>query len=113
MLDRLQRIFGGGGQKPDKNTQYFYVRVYKAPNRPSDTDEIVEIRVDLVNDLSLDDDGGYFSRKAVVGSRTFKKAELRLYYAADRSLRDMEVENGELVERADYDRYLTDIADTL
>ncbi|PJF43580.1 MAG: hypothetical protein CUN55_08345, partial [Phototrophicales bacterium] len=88
----------------------FYVRIYKS-YAPSETDEIVEVRVNLAHDLSLDDDGGYFSRKVVVGPHTFKKAELLLYYDKGRNLRDTEVVNGELVERADYETYRASIQD--
>ncbi len=106
MLKGLQRLFSGGGNNSNQRTSFFYVQVYKAPNRPSDGDEVVEIRVDLINDLSLDDEGGYFSRKVAVGPKTFKQAELLLYYDANRKLRGTEVGNGELVGRADYDAYL-------
>lgn len=102
----LKRLFGGGGNRNMEKADYFYVRVYRAPNRPGDNDEIVSIRVDLTNDLSQDDGGGYFSRKVIVGPKTFKQAELLLYYDIGRKLRETEVTNGELVERADYDAYL-------
>lgn len=108
MLKGLQRFLGGNNRNSEK-ADFYYVQIYKAPNRPSENDEIVELRVDLANDLSLDDDGGYFSRKVVVGPKTFKQAELLLYYDMGRMLRNTEVVNGEVVTRADYEAYLDSI----
>lgn len=105
MLKGLQRFLSGNNRNNQK-AEYHYVQIYRAPNRPSENDEIVEIRVDLANDLSLDDDGGYFSRKVVVGPKSFKQAELLLYYDMGRMLRNAEVANGKVATRADYEAYL-------
>jgi hypothetical protein len=101
-------LFGGGEESGDPNGAYYYVRVYRKPNRPTDSDEIVQIRIDLRNDLSPDMDNPqvFFSRKSITGPKTFTRTEARFFYDKNRNLISSEVDNGEFVSKEDYDAYL-------
>lgn len=106
MLKSIKNFFlGGGSSGKDDRSHYFYVRVYRMPHRPTENDEIVRIRVDMLNELSADEEGTYFVRKGVVGSRTFAKGELIAYFDKNRRLANTEIENGELVTEDEYKAY--------
>ena len=50
-MDFLKRLFGGGGASgEDSAGLYYYVK-------PKGCDEVVRVRINRNNDLSLDDDG--------------------------------------------------------
>src|SRR5262245_23848 len=67
----LKNLFGGATAKPEKHYYTFNVKCKRCG-------EILEGRVDLDNDLSLDDDGdGYLVRKTLMGSnRCFQQIEV-------------------------------------
>ena len=93
----LKKLFGsGGGRSRDKNALYVYVR-------PQYCEQIVEVRINLLNDLSMTDDGkGYFTRKLATAVRCPYPAEIYLYFDKNRRLTDSEVEKGELVSEEEY-----------
>lgn len=107
MLKGLRNfLFGGGGSK-NANAELHYIRVYRKPNQPTDTDEIVQVRLDLRNDLSSEPDSDtLFARKAITGPKTFSRTEAMFYYDRERRMVEAEVENGELVSKEDYEAYL-------
>lgn len=102
---RIRDMFAGAGSKTSDGGLYYYVRIYKMPHQESPDDEIVKLRINPMNDLSTTDDGQYFVRKVVAGSRTFKRAEVELYFDKQRRLIDYQVDNGDLVEEEDYLAY--------
>ena len=95
-----------GSRQPTSKGLYFYVRLHKLPNRQSPDDEIIELRLNSYNDLSLNDDGNYFVRKVAVGPKSFRRAEIMLTFDKGRKLIDTEVNGGELVEQEYYLGYL-------
>jgi hypothetical protein len=97
----LRRLFGGGGGATgaDAWALTYYVR-------PKRCHEILPVRVDLRNDLSLTDDGGYFVRKVVRGERCPFPAELHLSFDANRKLTQVGVQDGETIEEAVYHEWL-------
>lgn len=103
-------LFGSGGGGPDDGL-YFYVRLYNVPNRQSPDDEIVKVRINSKNDISLSESGDYFVRKMIVGNRKFKRAEMTLYFDGRKSLKDSEIDNGELVNKAAYEAYMAQFED--
>lgn len=115
MLKGLKNLLFGGGNSGggDPNGDYHYIRVYQKPGRPTENDEIVQIRLDLRNDLSpdIENPNVYFSRKAITGPKTFARTEAHFFYDKDRKLVDAEVENGEVVGEEDYDAYLANFQD--
>jgi hypothetical protein len=107
-MDFFRRLLGGaGGTKPqtvagDKVGIYFYVR-------PKGCEEIVRVRIDRNNDLSLaDDNSTYWVHKTVRGTtyKCMRSAELEAHFDSHRNLRSAEVSGGDLVTQAEYDAWL-------
>lgn len=100
----LKRLFGGGGGATRGSTSepyalYFYVRLKRS-------DEIMRVRIDLRNDLSQSDEGGYFVRKMVRAIRAPFPAELLVTFDDRRRMTGVSVENGESVDEAAYDEWV-------
>ncbi|PJF20532.1 MAG: hypothetical protein CUN56_15695 [Phototrophicales bacterium] len=101
MANFFKKLFGGqNGRVHDRDGMYFYVQ-------PKRCKEIIRVRVNMNNDLSLDDDGGYFCRKVVTAVRCPFQAELHLWFDRNRNLTNSEVINGQLVSEVDYEAYIT------
>lgn len=96
-MDFLKRLFGGGA-RVDTSGMYFYIRSKRSG-------EIVQLRLDL-NQLSPDYDGqrvaGYFTRKTVVGNRSFERMEAEFTFDANKKLVEKTVTGGEFVLREDW-----------
>ncbi len=91
----LKNLFKGTPAKPEKRYYTFQVKC----NRCS---EIIEGRVDLDNDLSLefeDNRNVYFVRKVVMGnSYCFQQIEVEMKFTSTRELIEQEVKGGTFVE---------------
>lgn len=104
-MDFFRRLFGGSqqsqGSEGDRAGLYFYVR-------PTGCREVVRVRIDRNNDISLSDNGQYFVYKTVRGSsyKCARSAELRLFFDAQRRLQNTEVAGGDLVTQEDYEAWL-------
>ena len=90
----LKKIFGGGTAKPDKRYYTFHVKCNRCG-------EVIEGRVDLDNDLSLDYEGDstvYFVRKGVVGNnRCFQQIEVEMRFTPARTLIEQDVTGGQFI----------------
>ncbi|MCU0498675.1 MAG: hypothetical protein MUF87_15090 [Anaerolineae bacterium] len=93
-MDFLRKLFGGN-RTSTANALYFYVR-------PKRCQEIVEVRINLMNDLSEDEAGGWFVRKMVRANRCPFPAELHVHFTADRRVQQVGVQDGETVTEAEY-----------
>lgn len=102
---RTIRSMLGGKTKSDDGGVYLYVKVHKVPNRPSAEDEVIQLRLNPYSDLSEDDEGNLFTKKTVVGSRTFRRAEITVFFDEKRHIRDYEVSGGEIATEDDYRHY--------
>jgi len=61
--------------------------------------EIIEGKINMNNDLSLDDEGGYFVRKVLMGSgHCFQQIEVTFKFDASRSLQEKQISRGTFVE---------------
>ena len=107
-MEFLKRLLGGGGGSGssggavagDRVGLYYYVR-------PNGCEEVVRVRVDRNNDLSLADDGkGYWVRKGVRGVKCRQNVEMELYFDANRRLTNSELKGGVLVDEAAYDAWI-------
>lgn len=99
-MDFLKKLFGGGASSGDAKGLYYYVK-------PRGCDEVVRVRIDRNNDLSLSDDGkSYYVHKVVMGTKCFQRAEVEFYFNGSRQLTNSEVSGGEMVREADYDAWL-------
>lgn len=79
--------------KPQKRYYTFKVKCNRCG-------EIIEGRVDLDNDLSLNDEGdGYLVRKGLMGSgRCFQQVNVELKFSSTRILFDQQIQGGTFVE---------------
>jgi hypothetical protein len=91
----LKKLFGSEPVKPDKHYYTFKVKCNRCG-------EIIEGRVDLDNDLSLDyeDDHEVFHvRKGLIGNnRCFQQIEVELKFDSSRQLIEQQVTGGQFVE---------------
>jgi hypothetical protein len=90
----LKNLFGGpSSAKPEKNYYTFNVKCKRCG-------EIIEGRVDLDNDLSLNDEGdGYIVHKGLIGSnRCFQQIEVELTFDSSRQLIDKSITGGTFEE---------------
>jgi len=90
----LKKISGGGTAKPEKRYYTFHVKCNRCG-------EVIEGRVDLDNDLSLDYEGDstvYFVRKGLVGNnRCFQQIEVAMKFTPARTLIEQEVTGGQFI----------------
>ena len=86
----LKKLFSSEPAKPEKKYLTFHVKC----NRCGET---LECRVDLDNDLSLNDEGnGYFARKGLMGSNLcFQQIEVELTFDSARQLLEKTITGGE------------------
>lgn len=92
-MDFLKNLFSGTPAKPEKHYYTFNVKCKRCG-------EIIEGRVDLDNDLSLNDEGtGYFARKTLMGgNRCFQQIEVELNFDSSRQLTEKSITGGEFLE---------------
>jgi hypothetical protein len=103
-MDFFKKLFGGGSRSggADRVGLYFYIK-------PNGCEEIVRVRIDSNNDLSMaDDNSTYFVNKTVRGStyKCTRSAELELSFDSNRRLQNTEVTGGALVTKEDYDAWV-------
>ena len=92
----LKNLFGGGTAKPEKRYYTFNVKCNRCG-------EIIEGRVDLDNDLSLEFEDNrdiYFARKGLMGDsgRCFQQIEVELKFTSTRELIEQKATGGTFVE---------------
>jgi hypothetical protein len=104
-MNFLKRLFGGGEsaggrQAGDSKGIYFYIRSNRC-------DEVIQLRLDRANDLSIQDYSPltYYTRKLVVGTKCFDRMEAEFTFDSNRQLIDKSVQGGEFVEYEDYQAY--------
>ena len=91
-MDFLKKMFRGGGNSSSTNFYTFSVIC-------DCCGETIVGKVNLNNDLSLDDEGGYFVRKVLMGGgRCFQQIEVSLKFDASRGLLDKQVSGGKFEE---------------
>lgn len=92
-MNFFRRLFGGGQPADSERFVTYYVR-------PKRCAEVVAVRIDRHNDLSLTDDGGYFVRKVARGERCPFPAELHVTFDSSRREVQVGVQDGELADEA-------------
>lgn len=103
-MNFLKKLFSGDSSREagDASGMYFYVRLHNCG-------DILRIRVDMNNELSLNDEGnGYWVRKLVSSGSNYKcpKGEMTLYFDTNRKLTNSEVQGGQLVSKDAYDSWM-------
>ncbi len=86
----LKNLFSGTSAKADKRYYVFQVKCNRCG-------EIIEGRVDLESDLSLNDEGdGYLVRKTLMGgNRCFQQIEVKLNFDSSRQLLEQQITGGQ------------------
>jgi len=91
-MNLLQRLFGGASRGPKKRFYIFHVKCQRCG-------EIIEGRVDLNNDLSVEfEQGGevYCARKILMGSgKCFQRLETTFKFTSARELIEQQATGGE------------------
>jgi hypothetical protein len=91
----LKNLFSGTPAKPEKRYYTFNVKCNRCG-------EVIEGRVDLDNDLSLEYEGDstyYLVRKGLIGnSRCFQQIEVEMKFNANRELIEQQAQGGKFVE---------------
>jgi hypothetical protein len=88
----LKKLFSSGSASSSSDFYAFNVRCDRCG-------ETIAGRVNLSNDLSIDDEGGYCARKVLVGSNLcFQQIEVTLRFDAARKLQEQQISGGKFVE---------------
>jgi hypothetical protein len=91
-MNFLQKLFGGSPAGPQKHYYTFSVKCQRCG-------EIIEGRVDLNNDLSVEyAEGGdvYHARKILMGeNKCFQRMEVELKFTSNRDLLERHITGGE------------------
>jgi hypothetical protein len=91
----LKKLFGGAGEKPEKRYYTFNVKCNRCG-------EIIEGRVDLDNDPSLDYEGDstvYYVRKGLIGNnRCFQQIEVEMKFTHARTLIEQQATGGQFID---------------
>jgi hypothetical protein len=95
-LDALKSLFSGGGG-PDASGYWVYVRCRRCG-------EAIRTRINLRNDLSPNDDGGYSVIKTLVGDRRcFERIEVTLTFDENRRLLGQEIQRGDFISAKEFE----------
>jgi hypothetical protein len=87
----LKKLFGGDASS---SSEFYTFNV-----RCDRCGETIEGRVNLANDLSMNDESGYLVRKVLMGSgRCFQQIEVTLHYDSARQLQEKEISGGKFIE---------------
>jgi hypothetical protein len=93
-MNFLQKLFSGSSAKPEKYYYNFSVKCRRCG-------EVIEGRVDLNNDLSVEyegDDEIYYSRKVLMGAdKCFQRVETEFKFSSSRTLIEQKASGGEFV----------------
>lgn len=89
----LKNLFSSTTAKPEKKYFTFHVKCNRCG-------EIIEGRVDLDNDLSLNDKGdSYFARKTLMGgNQCFQQIEVELTFNSTRQVQEKTITGGTFVK---------------
>ena len=97
-LDSLKSVFSGGeGSSYDKDGYWIYVRCNRCG-------EAIKTRIDLRNNLHPLDEGGYITRKTLVGNQLcFERIEVVLHFNESRRVVDREITRGEFIAAEEFE----------
>jgi len=90
----LKNLFSSASAKPEKRYYTFNVKCKRCG-------EIIEGRVDLDNDVSMNDSGtAYFARKVLMGdgNRCFQRIEVEMTFTSARDVVEQNIQGGTFVE---------------
>jgi len=95
-FDRMKSRLVGGGER-DRSGYWIYVRCLRCG-------ELIKTRIDLRNDLSLREGGGFVVSKMLVGSqRCFERVEVTLTFDDNRQLIEREIVRGDFITAEEFE----------
>jgi hypothetical protein len=95
-LDSLKSLTQGGGGSSD-DAYHVYVRCKRCG-------EAIQTRINLRNELSERDEGGFVVRKTLVGNqRCFERIEVTLFFDQDRQLVDRQAVHGDFITAEEFE----------
>jgi hypothetical protein len=95
-LDSMKSLLSGG-EGQDRTGYYVYVRCRRCG-------EAIKTRIDMRNDLSHREEGGFMVHKTLVGSqRCFERVEVSLTFDENRKLIDQEITRGDFITREEFE----------
>jgi hypothetical protein len=98
-FDSLKSLFGGSTSSsgPGDSVYWIYVRCHRCG-------EVIKTRLDLLNSLTLNDEGGYVASKTLVGNRhCFERIEVTLTFDENRRLINREIQHGAFITAEEFD----------
>lgn len=95
--------FGASASRMNADSRYVTLYV-----KPKACREVIEMRIDRANELSLRDDGMYYVRKLGRGQRCPFPVEIELVFSAKRELLEKTIHNGEEVTREMFEAFLSE-----
>ena len=97
-MELLKKLFGGGKSGGDEsNATIYYIKGKKCG-------AITRLRIDMRNDLSLNDDENYYVRKVVVDNQCYGQVEVELWFDSNRREINRQITGGELVSKEEWER---------
>ncbi|RME73433.1 MAG: hypothetical protein D6784_11940 [Chloroflexi bacterium] len=100
-LKSVKSLFSGSGRSGDESAYYVYVRCRRCG-------EPIKSRIDLYNDLSLRDEGGYWVHKTLMGRRhCFERIDVTLYFDDRRQVIDRQISRGTFISAEEYEADVT------
>lgn len=95
-LESIKSLFGAGEER-DRTGYWIYVRCSRCG-------EAIKTRIDLYNDLSLQQGGGFRANKTLVGSqRCFERIEVTLTFDENRRLSGREILGGDFITAEEFE----------
>ncbi len=94
-VNRFKSILAGSG--PTASILWLYVRCDKcgAP---------VAVRVNLHNDPSVDDEGGFILRKEIMDSKCFRLMSAELHFDDQKRVTEKTIEGGKFITQQEYEQ---------
>lgn len=96
-LDPLKSLFSAAASGQEQDTHWIYVRCRRCG-------EPIRTRLDLRNNLTPRDEGGYIARKTLVGNQLcFERIEVTLVFDDQRRLVEQEAVGGDLITAEEFE----------
>ena len=99
----VSSLVGGGSASSGGDKGFFvYIRITRSG-------EVVRLRLRPGYDISQDDHGQPFTRKLIVGQRSFDRCEAVIYFDKSYQVINSDLEGGEIVSQAEWDEQQAEI----
>jgi hypothetical protein len=101
IFGRFKDAFSGRERPPEDDGIYLYIRLERGG-------EVVRLRLSPQHELVPNyDEGGYYTRKTIVGPRTFQRAEATFQFNPQRELIAWEISGGDIASEEDWQAELS------